>query len=156
MSGTINQSHPLYSTDLGLTYAIGNSPPDYYRPVNNIVWGVFNMDSRPGITRDFELVCPTGNRLDCYRRTELYVASLPYVFNPSAGLQLKSIKFAHTFGSSSEPTPFRGVPSRTVFIDNQPLPNGIAIEVKMRTTSPTRYFDDDLVFYKVYTSATTP
>ncbi|MDC0714414.1 hypothetical protein POL68_38520 [Stigmatella sp. ncwal1] len=156
MSGTLTLSQPLYAMDLGLKYTVGGNPPDYYRALNNITWGVFNLNTRPTVYAAIKQECPTGNRPDCFRYAEAYLKDEPsYVFNPSAGLQLVSVNYAFTF-LNRPPTGFSSSPDH--YEVGGEMPNGLAVRVKMRTASPTLYFDDDLVFYKVYpfTKSLTP
>lgn len=145
MSGTITQSAPLYALDFGTKYTIGgDNPPDYYRPLNNIPWGIFNLASRPVGQVRRETEC---SRTGCTQRLTYSMDSLPsYVFNPFAGMQLVSVRYAFTFNTKA-PTAFS---TSTSWYFGRIAPSGMAVEVKMRTTSPTLYFDDDLVFYKVY------
>ncbi len=148
LNGTITQSQPLYEMDFGLKYTVGGNPPDYYRPLNNITWGIFNLNTQPIVFARLAMDCPTLVKSECFRYAEAYVkGAISYEFNPSAGLQLMSINYAFTF-TSQPPTPFSPTPE---FIrQNGVIPIGLAVRLKMRTTSPTRYFDDDIVFYKVY------
>lgn len=158
MSGTISLSQPLYAMDFGTKFATGGNPPDYYRPLNNITWGIFNLNTRPVAYAWAGLVCPTGDRTDCYRFAEAYLKEQPsYVFNPSAGLQLVSVEYAFTFGTRS-PTGFTSWSALSYGEVDGQLPTGIAVKLTLKATQPTRFFDDDIVFFKVYpyTRTTTP
>ncbi len=156
MSGSITQYVPLYSLDFGLQYFSGGNPPDYYRPLSNITWGIFNLTARPQVLSHMQTLCPTSSVEDCYFQTDYSLWRQPaYSFNPYSGMQRISVKYAFTF-DGSPPTGFTGSPTYTsyeYFFTGErmdPHPAGLAVEVRMRATSPTRYFDDDIVFYKVY------
>ncbi|MCG8420800.1 MAG: hypothetical protein MJE77_23000 [Proteobacteria bacterium] len=145
MSGSIIEENPLYSLDLGLTYSAGSNPSDHYRPLRSIRWGIFNLRTQP-------VVEYTSRRLwDAYY-CEAELKEIPaYVFNGQAGLQLVSVKYALT-REDAEPTEFSSDPQygNAGYSLIPCLPKHVAVEVKMRTTSPTRYFDNDIVFYKAY------
>ncbi|WP_257456854.1 hypothetical protein [Archangium lipolyticum] len=145
MSGTITLSAPLYALDFATKYTIGGgNPPDYYRPLNDISWGIFNLASKPIVKAKVEREC---SRTGCVMRRTHSVDSLPsHVFNPSAGLQLVSVRYAFTY-DNKVPTEFS---TNSYWYFGGLAPTGMAVEVKMRTTSPTLYFDDDIVLYKVY------
>jgi hypothetical protein len=155
MSGTAIQSEPLFAMDFGLQYATGINPPDYYRVLNPITWGLFNLNTKPQMTSAGRMVCPTFEFTDCYEETSVYpLTSIAFSFNPAAGMQLVSVNYAFTF-SDRHPTSFMPDPFYVAYAyyDGRPwdpLPTGIAVEVRMRASSPTRYFDDDIVYYKVY------
>jgi hypothetical protein len=150
LQGTISQSFPLYAMDFGMKYATGGNPPDYYRPLNNITWGIFNLNTRPVAYSIIDQECPTPYRTDCFRYAEAYLTQAPsYVFNPNAGLQLVSVSYAFTF-TTRKPTYFSSWGDLYYYSENGPIPSGIAVKLTMKATQPTLYFDDDIVFYKVY------
>jgi hypothetical protein len=151
MSGTITQSAPLYALDFGVTYAAGDNPPDYYRPVQPIPWGIFNLNTRSTINLAATLICEGTAGDGCFVHEEGTIAQAPsYVFNAAAGLQLVSIEYA--IAGEIGPTAFG--PWNTVrYIEENwntgPL-SGMAVKLTLKTQAPTLFFDDDLVFYKLY------
>lgn len=156
LSGSITTSVPLYSIDLALKApATGGNPPDYYRPVQDLPWGVFNLTAKPQVKVVRTQICRTQSFVDCYFRTNYSpAAALSYVFNPNAGLDLVSVSYAYTFGNAREPTGYDASPTYVAYARRgepaDPAPTGIAVKVVLRTRTPTLYLDDDLVFYKVY------
>ncbi|NMO15324.1 hypothetical protein HPC49_20470 [Pyxidicoccus fallax] len=156
MSGSITESTPLYSMDFATHYLGNGNPPDHYRPVRPITWGVFNLTAKPQSTVKFSRVCTGTTRPSCTTKTD-YAGIVPvsYVFNPNAGLSLVSIEYAYTF-DEQRPTHFTEYTPRVTIPQGEELPKGMALRVKLRTTTPTRYADDDLVFLKVYPFAGVP
>ncbi|MFP2910927.1 hypothetical protein ACLESD_39010 [Pyxidicoccus sp. 3LFB2] len=150
LNGTITESVPLYSLDFATNYLGGGNPPDHYRPVNPITWGVFNLVARPEVTTKFTRTCTGTTRPSCTSKTDFAMKSHPaYVFNPSAGLSLVSIEYAFVHEDEG-PTPFTEYLARDTVPQGFRLPNGLAVRVTLRTTTPTLHSDDDLVYYKVY------
>lgn len=150
MSGNIIESTPLYSLDFATHYLGGGNPPDHYRPVRAITWGVFNLTAKPTATIKFSRTCTGTTRPSCTTKND-YTGQVPvsYVFNPNAGLSLVSIEYAFTF-DDQHPTPFTEYSPRAIVFQGEAPPNGMAVRVTLRTTTPTLYSDDDLVFVKVY------
>ncbi len=160
--GTITTSpFPLYSIDFGLSEGNGANPPDYYRTVQPITWGVFSLSTQPIINKwhRCEEICWYDSHWDDWDCRDDYVfvyrklGSFGYVFNPNANLQLVSVKLAYTYvnavTSSVGPTPFYSI-SNFNNLEYEGSTNAVAVELVLKTKSPTKYYDNDIIVYKTY------
>ncbi len=154
---------PVFSRDFGLTYiGNGSSPSDYYRPLNNIKWGVFSLNTKPTVDPyyDEEIRCfwnshwnececdddysppPYGSSFSHYQ-----FANISYSVNPYAGMTLSSIKLAYVF-DNKEPTDFYSI---TAFRDvKASSPSGIAVQLTFTINGTTANYDNEIVVLKVY------
>lgn len=149
LEGSITLSHPLYSIDLGLATGTGSNPPDYYRALSDIDWGIFNMQSPPSMSWRHRMCI---QRVDPDCGDEIYEVKLTtpqYIINSNAGMQLQSIGFAYVFDGAPPSTYF----AQSTITQYQPLsrlPDGFAVRLRFKTNSPTYYADDDIIVLKVY------
>ncbi|NMO21059.1 hypothetical protein HPC49_29035 [Pyxidicoccus fallax] len=170
MTGTITTAQQIDMGDFALS--TGPTAPDFYRPVQPIPWGVFNLTDKPTmLVSGYASGCydDYGKILYCEEAGDYALAPPAYVVNPNAGLTLKSIKTAFIFhdGPSS-------------FVDSSQLsasyywrqdwcsdwysynypcyeygsggsrPYSVGLELTFETNAPTRYADREFVVYKEY------
>ncbi len=146
--------------DLGLNYVSGGNPPDYYKPLKTIPWGIFNLNTIPVLILDVYEYCYLNEYQYWTCRDELYyksyklqsAPSLSYPTDATSGLNLISKKFAYIY-KNQKPTAFYNFHEVKTFEGNSrnyPVPEAIAIELTFRTSAPTKYFDDVIVIYKTY------
>ena len=171
MKGEILTTKQIVSADFALTP--GTTAPDFYRPVQTIPWGVFNFTRPPEL---LTTVWATGCYDDygyiyyCEDSYDYALNLTPYVFNPNAGLTLKSVKTAFTWWNAG-PGTYSADPSQVTasyyyrvdycsdyYSYNYPCretqygaqPSGVAVELVFQVNSPTRYADSEIVVYKEY------
>lgn len=144
MEGTITTSpFPLYSIDLGLASSTGSNPPDYYRSLQPIPWGVFNVKYKPAV----EILLLTGKNCNNVMEFETRIV---YDFNNDVGLTLDEINAAYVY-QNKRPTPLYSLPyfsRHLVFPKSFNYPTEIAIQLKLSTIAPTRYADSEITIYK--------
>ena len=94
MQGEVVLTRPIVAADLALFP--GTSEPHYYRPVQPIPWGVFNLTRPLRMRSESHHHDITEN---CNITLDSWVLDdVPYVFQPDAGMQLKSIRVAFAYG----------------------------------------------------------
>ncbi|WNG16866.1 hypothetical protein [Cystobacter fuscus] len=167
MSGTISTTRQIFATDLALVQ--GPTAPDFYRPLNPITWGLFNLTQKPLLRalvyRD-ECIDDYGMLRYCEQDYGFALGNLQYVFNPNAGVTLKSIKAAFTY--SSGPSSFVAPADlggsyyyRADYCNNNQLcwesrygdwPQAVGLELVLQVNSPTLHSDSEIVVYKVFSS----
>ncbi len=164
LQGTIALTRQILAADFALSTGAG--APDYYRPVQRIPWGVFNLTARPNVrVIEWENYCPDdgyGTVFWCRWSYDFVTTPITaYVLNPDAGVSIQSIKTALT-NYGAPPTAF-GNPAVSSYagdVQYEPeyyvrsmfgaWPQAVAVELTLRTNQPTRYLDRDIVVYKVY------
>ncbi len=163
LQGTISLTRQILALDLALSP--GAAAPDFYRPVQRVPWGVFNLTTKPNVRKliwdDYCEEDGYGTVFWCRWAYDFLVAPLSYVVNPDAGVTIQSVKTAFT-NYGGPPTAF-GNPGATYYggdVQYYPYyyvrsqygawPQAVAVEVTLRISQPTRYSDRDLVLYKVY------
>ncbi|MFP2925762.1 hypothetical protein ACLESO_11200 [Pyxidicoccus sp. 3LG] len=172
MTGTISLEQQIDMGDFALH--TGANAPDFYRPLQTIPWGVFNLTQKPVIHQNvWESGCydDYGRILFCRDSYDFYIDAPITVVNPNAGVTLKSIKTAFTFHTG----PSLFVPSNELtgyyyrdeqwctdwYNNNYPCseyisgayPNAVGLELKFEINSPTLYADREFVVYKEYPAA---
>lgn len=172
MTGNITTVQQIDMGDFAL--ATGPTAPDFYRPVQTIPWGVFNLNQKPLIHQTiWESGCidDYGRIISCRESYEFALAAPSYVVNPNAGVTLKSIKTAFIFNTG--PTSF--VPSSQLtgsyfwdqqwctdwYNNNYPCseytwgayPNTVGLELTFQINAPTQYADAEFVVYKEFQPA---
>lgn len=162
MRGTISTPRQIVAMDFAL--AIGPSGPDFYRPLQRIPWGVFNLRARPvmHVFAAEEFVTDYGTPIMSRGDYSFTNNPLSYVLNPAAGVTITSTKVAFVYGNAA-PSPFDATASGSsgyvqYFCNGSPCyyqqwgdtPASIAVELKLHINSPTRYSDRDLVMYKIF------
>ncbi|MFP2928634.1 hypothetical protein ACLESO_26250 [Pyxidicoccus sp. 3LG] len=150
----------------------GPAAPDFYRPVQTIPWGVFNLTQKPTIhktVRASGCVDDYGQVLYCEDSADYVLNAPTYVVNPNAGVTLTSVKAAFIFGRNG-PSSF--VAPNQLFAEyyfyqqwcsdewsyNYPCfensygnnPETVALELTFQINAPTQYADTEFVVYKEY------
>ena len=130
---------------------------EFYRPVQPIPWGVFNINDqiKVDLIREYYDCYPPreeiGYRLD---------APIAYSLNPSIGAQFVSLKVVYLKGGGAQQS-VRGLVNHsqaTYLVDyfspplapwNLGAPD-VGLEFVIKINSPVKNSDDEIVFYKVY------
>jgi hypothetical protein len=171
MTGTITTVQQIDMGDFALS--TGPAAPDFYRPVQPIPWGVFNLTEKPlmlvtayasGCYNDY------GKILYCEEAGDYALAPPSYVVNPNAGLTLKSVKTAFiywgaapsAFVDSSQLTEsyswyeqwcddeFWGNYPCSVYSYGTGRPRSVGLELTFEINTQTAYADREFVVYKEY------
>jgi hypothetical protein len=170
LNGTITTVQQIDMGDFALN--TGAAAPDFYRPVQTIPWGVFNLNTEPTVLiSNWSSGCydDYGKILYCQDSADYALAAPSYVVNPNAGVTLKSVKAAFTYAQSG-PSSF--VPYNQLFESyswyqswcsdwwsyNYPCsestwganPQAVGLELTFEINSPTLYADHEFVVYKEY------
>ena len=154
----------------------GTLAPDFYRPVQPIPWGVFNLTQKPRIlTTLWASGCydDYGRILYCEESQSHALAAPTYVVNPSAGVTLKSVKTAFTYGKNGASTfvdysqlsgsyYWREDWCTDWYNNNYPCnmytsgaaPESVGLELTFEINSPTTYADREFVVYKDFPADT--
>lgn len=158
LDGSIRLITNQYLWSEGLDLAQGAQTPSYYKPVQPITWGVFNVTEKPKVTLKKRLVrdwvktgmgwvikwCPRG-----------YYAAIPTMpeiaINPEISGLHRSTKVAYTF-PSSVPTSYTALPDQEMFVAS--CPTGISLELKFELPNPVVLDKDQVVYKTVPVSAT--
>jgi hypothetical protein len=100
MTGQIVTAQQIDMGDFALS--TGPQAPDFYRPVQTIPWGVFNLTQPPTLlVSNYTTGCydDYGRILYCQESADYALAPPSYVLNPNAGVTLKSVKTAFIYGN---------------------------------------------------------
>lgn len=162
MSGTITTSpQPIVATDLALSP--GPQAPDFYRPLQTIPWGIFNLATSP-VMRFVKKNWHCYGSLKyqtCGWDTDYHLKEdIAPILNPQAGLQLVSVRAAFTYSSQAptalmDPLDLEGMLFKKsygwpYFVGPGHVPSGVGVEIVVAPTTPTYYSDSELIIYKVY------
>jgi hypothetical protein len=147
---------PLYTIDLGMKSGTGANPSSYYRVLRDIKWGVFSLNNKPVVDDilyigDYCYWNSHYNECECEDYPYVdhsFFKSISYNFNTNAGVTLQSIKLAYAPGNAP-PSTFRTISEMQSFRWSGNS-GKIAVELKYRTNSPTMFYDDEFVVYKVF------
>lgn len=144
----------IYARDLGLKAGVGNNPPDHYRVLQPISWGVFNLIKKPTLKACYTLVRPIQH---WWSNWSIRVDSLDYNFNNNSDMQLQSVEGAlvsssgpiNSYGGAYKPL----TENKLSFAWFGPAVIyqyfDVALKMTFKINSPTRYSDDEIVVYKV-------
>lgn len=105
MTGTISTVQQIDMGDFALF--TGPTAPDFYRPVQTIPWGVFNLTQKPVIHQHiYASGCydDYGKIISCEESYEYTLNAPAYVLNPNAGVTLKSVKTVFTYWNNGPGT----------------------------------------------------
>lgn len=162
LTGTLTTAAPMVQYDFALSTSAPNSP-DYYRPIQNIPWGVLNIVNSVSTYS----VDNTLNPYFCWDRNEnvsdihTYHFGNPvsYVINPNIGMTLVSaevqpIRYDNiNFSSLSN---ISNVAFGSFYYDacygqsSGFTPFAMGIKFEFQINSPTKNYDNRLIFYKIY------
>jgi hypothetical protein len=170
MTGTITTAQQIDMGDFALS--TGASAPDFYRPVQPIPWGVFNLTQKPVILQNiYASGCydDYGTILYCEDSYDFALEAPTYVLNPNAGVTLKSVKTAFIYGrygpsafmDSSQLTDsyyWRQDYCRDRWGGNYPcyeytsggIPLTVGLELTFEINAQPLYADREFVVYKEY------
>ena len=150
LEGTISNTTLLVSDDFILNSNASTSS-QYYVPLNDIRFGVFNLIEKPVLQWDsFTRGCGRF----CTYDISLYVlkAPLSYVLNEASEMNLVSMKVAYAW-DDREPTIYEDPVLLEGHAYFQPLewnlPSKIALELKFKTQNK-RNNSEDIVLYKTF------
>lgn len=156
IEGGIEREARLQTLALGLNAESKESHSiRIHRPVQKIPWGVFNIESRPEVTGDCHGLL---NR-------KIWLASEPVIrINPEAGLELRSVSYRFIINHPTRE--FDPVKGQKVVVAMRPDPrpastkektligsqagvvSDLLVELRFRTTAPTRDADPDITVLK--------
>ncbi len=162
--GSITTSpFPLYSLDLGLSSGTGANPPDYYRVVQPITWGVFSLQSKPIIENwlDDTTTCEYNDYYEEWECSPDFVwaytnlKEFNYYFNNNANLYLQKIRLAYIYNTNpsstgKKPSNYYTITELKNLSFNDWQASNIAVELTLKTKTPTKYYDDEILVYKTY------
>ncbi|MGF1637230.1 MAG: hypothetical protein ACFCUU_09165 [Cyclobacteriaceae bacterium] len=153
--------------EISLALNPGPLSHNYYRPVQTIPWGVFNLTSKPNLEVSFEDSYNCAN--DLFNIGYTFNGSMDIVFNPNIGskVQSKRVLFLYnndlsrqsswhdlnSINSYASYDDYSGsyVPKYQIpFAGNSFVPSAMALELTTKINTPVKNSDDEIVFYKVY------
>ncbi|MGB3181537.1 MAG: T9SS type A sorting domain-containing protein [Cyclobacteriaceae bacterium] len=159
MSGTISQQLPSYNRSFALS--TGSTNAGYYTPLQNIDIGVFNLNSKPIVHKDYDITYVYNDYYqECEVETEITYTldklTFNYTLNSNSGMTLSDVDIAFTYDNSA-PSAYRDFATESVSTNafntqysTGAQPTGLAVKLTLQITAPTMHSDDELIVYKIY------
>ncbi|PQA59460.1 hypothetical protein C5O19_07365 [Siphonobacter curvatus] len=163
LTGTLTTPTQVVEYDFALSSSIPSSP-DYYKPLQSIPWGVFNL------TSNVDMVAFDNSQTYYCADKQTYVtdystvykgAPISYIVNNNLNMSLVSVQ-ARTLNYPVGGTGFFNIADianiefGSVGEDNcygtysNTTPMGLGIKFEFQINSPTKNYDNTIVLYKVY------